>query len=95
LPRQAPAARPLSLEQARERLTAAPERTHARRGPKTSRQTLALGAFCYERLARGTLRRIICRLVRERFGRELDESDVTTYARRYATNPDVRKPWPV
>jgi hypothetical protein len=66
-----------------------------RRGPQVTKGTLDLGEFCYRRLAAGDLRRVICRRVRECFGRVFDEPDVTTYARRYATHPDINKPWPV
>lgn len=65
-----------------------------RRGPRILNQTLKIGKHCYEQLSKNVLRRIICREIWERFNRSMSESDVTTYARRYARNPDNPRPWP-
>ncbi|SRR5579883_1698639 len=64
-----------------------------RRGPRRLQQTLDIGELCYRLLSQDVLRRIIAERVRDRFDRVMSESDVTTYARRYAK--DVGKPWPV
>jgi hypothetical protein len=71
------------------------EPTPNRRGRKPSPRTAALCEFCYEKLAEGKLKRAaICKLAAEKFpGYHLVESDVTTNARRHAT--DKKRPWPV
>jgi hypothetical protein len=71
-----------------------PAQARSRRGPRILNQTLQIGKHCYDRLGKNVLRRIICREIQERFNRIMSESDVTTYARRYATNPEICKPWP-
>jgi hypothetical protein len=64
-----------------------------RRGPKRLARTLEIGEFCYRQLAEDVLRSSICEKLRERFGRTMSESDVTTYARRFAQ--DTGKAWPL
>ena len=75
--------------------SAEPQRRKKRRGPKITRPTLELGKFCYELIKEGVPRKNICKRVREQINRIMGESDVTTYARRYALNPDDPKPWPL
>ncbi len=67
-----------------------------RRGPAPTKQTLDIGKLCYDQLKIGTLRRTICRLIREQFnGRIMGETDVTNYARRYSGYQEPPLPWPV
>jgi hypothetical protein len=61
-----------------------------RRGRKRSARTQAIGRFCYEQLADEVKRRTICKMIQERFNRDMDESTVTIYARRHARDSGQR-----
>jgi hypothetical protein len=73
----------------------AAQATSRRRTRTISIATLKLGGFCYNLLRKGVERKLICKAVERNFnGRILGLADATTYARRYAENPDDPKPWP-
>jgi hypothetical protein len=70
-----------------------PEPTPSRRGPKRSNRTIELGQFCYQQLLAEVKRRVICRMVSERFNRTMTHAQVTVYASRYAKDKSL--PWPL
>jgi hypothetical protein len=72
-----------------------PATRRRRRGPKISERTLKIGKVCYDLLASGELRKVICKHIAKELNRPMSLSDVTTYARRYAQNPDDPKSWPI